>query len=139
VDLYKTYDQDTEVILKSIENTLRYKHLEEHGPRVDTISAEHGLLEPYFTVVPPKNPADDQRQYTLANNGWIWGGDPMVDFASPLSKAYFRREVVAWGDSVKLRYGTSPVCLLFCVCLFLTYLEMIVVVPLFFFFFFSLG
>ena len=41
----------------------------------------------------------------LANNGWIWGGNPLVDFASNKSKAYIRREVIVWGDCVKLRYG----------------------------------
>ena len=42
---------------------------------------------------------------TSFNNGWIWGGNPLVDFASNKSKAYIRREVIVWGDCVKLRYG----------------------------------
>ena len=33
------------------------------------------------------------------------GGNPLVDFASNKSKAYIRREVIVWGDCVKLRYG----------------------------------
>jgi hypothetical protein len=45
----------------------------------------------------------------LANNGWIWNADPLINFASEQSKAYFRREVIAWGDCVKLRYGSKPV------------------------------
>lgn len=44
----------------------------------------------------------------LANNGWIWNADPLVDFAGPGSVAYLRREVIIWGDCVKLRYGQSP-------------------------------
>jgi hypothetical protein len=44
----------------------------------------------------------------MANNGWIWGGSAMEDFAGPASRAYLRREVIAWSDSVKLRYGSGP-------------------------------
>jgi glycogen debranching enzyme len=50
-----------------------------------------------------------------ANNGFIWGGNPSVDFGMPgpmgvadPSCAYFRRELVIWGDCVKLRYGAKP-------------------------------
>ena len=44
----------------------------------------------------------------LANNGWIWNADPLQDFAGPESSAYLRRQVICWGDCVKLRYGNSP-------------------------------
>lgn len=48
-------------------------------------------------------------QWALANNGWIWNADPLVDFAGPNSKSYLLREVIPWGDCVKLRYGASEV------------------------------
>ncbi|KJE96034.1 glycogen debranching enzyme [Capsaspora owczarzaki ATCC 30864] len=44
----------------------------------------------------------------LANNGWIWAWDPIRDFAGPDSQAYLRRQVIVWGDCVKLRYGSQP-------------------------------
>ena len=45
----------------------------------------------------------------VANNGWIWNADPLVDFAGPTSKSYLIREVIPWGDCVKLRYGAGRV------------------------------
>ena len=48
------------------------------------------------------------RMSVLANNGWIWGGDPLTDFAGPSSHACLLREVIVWGDCVKLRYGKQP-------------------------------
>lgn len=50
----------------------------------------------------------DPAKYSVANNGWIWNADPLSNFALPPSKAYLRREVIVWGDCVKLRYGDSP-------------------------------
>lgn len=65
------------------------------------------LVEPYFTRLSPHSQVDPL-VYSLANNGWIWNADPLQNFALPPSKAYLRREVIVWGDCVKLRYGSSP-------------------------------
>ena len=50
----------------------------------------------------------DPSALLLANNGWIWAADPLANFALPPSKAYLRREVIVWGDCVKLNYGAGP-------------------------------
>jgi glycogen debranching enzyme len=64
-------------------------------------------METYFTRIKGKVDAEPDK-YSLANNGWIWDADPLKNFALPPSKAYLRREVIVWGDCVKLRYGESP-------------------------------
>lgn len=65
------------------------------------------LVESYFTRVGAKA-KENPHVYSLANNGWIWDADPLANFAELPSKAYLRREVIVWGDCVKLRYGDSP-------------------------------
>jgi glycogen debranching enzyme len=64
-------------------------------------------VESYFTRLSP-TPSSDPAVYSLANNGWIWNADPLQNFALLPSKAYLRREVIVWGDCVKLRYGLGP-------------------------------
>jgi glycogen debranching enzyme len=64
-------------------------------------------VESYFTRLYRK-PNEDPLKYSLANNGWIWNANPLQNFAQLPSKAYLRREVIAWGDCVKLRYGEGP-------------------------------
>jgi glycogen debranching enzyme len=73
-----------------------------------TRSYRSPLVEPYFTRVDPPSGKLDPLTYSLANNGWIWNADPLANFAQLPSKAYLRREVIVWGDCVKLRYGEGP-------------------------------
>ncbi|OWB79651.1 4-alpha-glucanotransferase activity protein [[Candida] boidinii] len=102
--LYKAYDDDNNEILEQLYNRIKFMFLDDHGPKMGEITEDNPLTEPYFTRFTDK----DGKEWALANNGWIWGGNPLVDFASKDSKCYLRREVIVWGDCVKLRYGSGP-------------------------------
>ncbi|SCV04841.1 LAMI_0H19812g1_1 [Lachancea mirantina] len=102
--LYREYDEDVREILEQLYNRIKYLRIDEHGPSLGEVNNDSPLTEPYFT----RFKAKDGEAYALANNGWIWNGNPLVDFASSKSRAYLRREVIVWGDCVKLRYGSGP-------------------------------
>lgn len=90
-------------IQQQIADRIRFLRLADNGPKWGKVTTKLPLTEPYFTRFTDK----DGKKQALANNGWIWGGNPLVDFASDQSKAYLRREVIVWGDCVKLRYGSK--------------------------------
>lgn len=102
--LYHTYDADNDIICSQLFNRIKYLRLDDNGPKLGEVTLESPLTEPYFTRFDDAN----GKHWSLANNGWIWGGNPLVDFASNVSKSYLLREVIVWGDCVKLRYGSKP-------------------------------
>ncbi len=101
---YKEYDNDVGDIMEQLFNRIKYLRVDDHGPKLGEINKKNPLTEPYFT----RFTAKDGKDYQLANNGWIWNGNPLVDFASNQTKSYLTREVIIWGDCVKLRYGSGP-------------------------------
>lgn len=102
--LYAQYDDDVASIKTQLTDRIRYLRLADNGPKLGPITKKNRVAEPYFTRFTDKH----GKKWALANNGWIWGGDPLVDFASNKSRAYIRREVIVWGDCIKLRYGSGP-------------------------------
>lgn len=102
--LYHEYDCDNDVICDQVYNRIKYLRLDPNGPKLGEVTLFSPLTEPYFTRFQDNN----GKNWALANNGWIWGGNPLVDFASNKLKSYLRREVIVWGDCVKLRYGSKP-------------------------------
>ncbi|KAJ6193393.1 LOW QUALITY PROTEIN: glycogen debranching enzyme [Bipolaris maydis] len=84
-------------ILEQLFNRIK---IDAHGPK---------LGETYFTRLPLNATTKKHNPEALAlvNNGWVWAADAMRDNAGPKSRAYLRREVIVWGDCVKLRYGTD--------------------------------
>ncbi|KAF5316807.1 hypothetical protein D9619_006196 [Psilocybe cf. subviscida] len=107
VPQYKEWEEDTGIALSHVRNRLKYTRLDPNGPKMGDITRENPIVEPYFTRLSPK-PNADPLVYSVANNGWIWDADPLQNFALLPSKAYLRREVIVWGDCVKLRYGNQP-------------------------------
>lgn len=107
---YQAYDSDRIVIMKNIRNRAMFLRLEPHGPKLASITRNLPIVDTYFTRLATndktKNLHADEK--VLANNGWIWNADPLINFAANNSRAYFLREVIAWGDCVKLRYGSGP-------------------------------
>ncbi|PHH62645.1 hypothetical protein CDD81_6791 [Ophiocordyceps australis] len=110
VDLYKEYDGDIKEILDQLYNRIKYMRLDDHGPKLGPINEKNPLIETYFTRLPSNKTTSCHKPGDLAlvNNGWVWAGNALVDNAGPDSRVYLRREVIVWGDCVKLRYGSGP-------------------------------
>lgn len=99
---------------------VRYHRLQADGPKLQEVSAKHPLVPRYFTwACDVENSSlaeveaalySDAGQLCMAHNGWVMDADPLQDFAARAAGArvYLRRELIAWGDSVKLRYGDKP-------------------------------
>jgi glycogen debranching enzyme len=107
--LYKEYDKDVAELLEQVFNRTKYTRLDAHGPKLGEINLKNPLIESYFTRLPKNSTTakHNQEDLALVNNGWIWAANALVDNAGPQSRAYLRREVIVWGDCVKLRYGKS--------------------------------
>lgn len=108
--LYEEYDKDVAEILDQIFNRTKYLRLDDHGPKLGPITEKSPLIETYFTRLPLNSTTKKHKEKELAvvNNGWIWAANALIDNAGPKSRAYLRREVIVWGDCVKLRYGDGP-------------------------------
>lgn len=106
----------------AVENALagvRYERVQGDGPRIRVNDNSHPLFSRYFTP-DEKNLSFEEYEksvYTdagkayMAHNGWVMNADPLNDFALPQpgrGNVYLRRELIAWGDSVKLRFGEKP-------------------------------
>ena len=107
---YKDYDTDVEVIQRQLKDRIKYLRLDDNGPKLGAIGPESAFIESYFTRLPSNatTKKHSPRSLSLVNNGWIWAANALKDHAGPDSRAYLRREVIVWGDCVKLRYGKSP-------------------------------
>lgn len=107
---YREYDDDVAAIMEQVFSRAKYVRLEEHGPKTGDITLQNPLIESYFTRLPVNETTKKHHpdSLALANNGWVWAADVMRDNAGPKSKVYLRRELIVWGDCVKLRYGSGP-------------------------------
>lgn len=99
---YEEFDRDVGAILVNIKNYIKYTRMDANGPQKGRITLENPVVENYFTRLSRSD------EFILANNGWVWDAQPLHDFAAAGSRAYLKREVIVWSDSVKLRYGLCP-------------------------------
>lgn len=103
-------------IASAIDNILagaRYERLQGDGPQYPKVTAEQPFIHRYFLKVDmPENEEIEKEEalmygekgkFVLAHNGWVMNDDPLRNFAEPGSNIYLRRELIAWGDSCKLR------------------------------------
>ncbi|KAI1497217.1 glycogen debranching enzyme [Biscogniauxia marginata] len=110
VPFYEEYDKEIADILQQLFNRIKYVRLDDHGPKLGIINQDSPLIETYFTRLDKSEAPSELKQedLVLVNNGWVWAGNALIDNAGPQSRVYLRREVIVWGDCVKLRYGSSP-------------------------------
>ncbi|KAL8671009.1 MAG: hypothetical protein Q9168_004480 [Polycauliona sp. 1 TL-2023] len=110
VPYYKEYDADVAIIKQQVQDRVRYLRLDHDGPRLGPINKENAFIESYFTRLPLNETTKkhNPKALFLVNNGWVWAADAMKDNAGSSSRTYLRRQVIVWGDCVKLRYGKGP-------------------------------
>ncbi|XP_028968045.1 glycogen debranching enzyme-like [Galendromus occidentalis] len=106
--------------VENVVKGLRYSKVEPWGPKEHEITKNSPLIVRYFL---PNNDSlsdeisaaemeacfqNEKGAYIMAHNGWVMGDNPLRNFALEGSMVYLRRELIAWGDCCKLRYGESP-------------------------------
>lgn len=88
------YDTDVDEILEQLYNRIKYMRLDDHGPKLGPIDDTNPLIETYFTRLPSNDATSKHRPQNLmlVNNGWVWGGNALIDNAGPDSRVYLRRD-----------------------------------------------
>ncbi|KAM9844696.1 glycogen debranching enzyme isoform 1-T1 [Aulostomus maculatus] len=114
---YHIVQQHQEQAANCVVGNVVYERLADHGPKLGPVSRKNPLVTRYFTFPYQEMTLMQELQlldqpdkicHFLAHNGWVMGDDPLRNFAEPGSNVYVRRELICWGDSVKLRYGKGP-------------------------------
>lgn len=109
--------QSWEVILaglRAVMGHVSYERIADHGPKRGLVSPDSPLTTDYFLHLEAdlgwKNEEKfaydpEKSKMLMAFNGWVMSSNPLNNFALKDSQVYLRRELVCWGDSVKLNYG----------------------------------
>ncbi|XP_041133692.1 glycogen debranching enzyme-like isoform X1 [Polyodon spathula] len=114
---YKQLQYHQEQAVNCVLGNVVYERLADHGPKLGPVTRKDPLVTRYFTYRFEEMSLELEEQlmhqsdkacHFLAHNGWVMADDPLRNFAEPGSDVYLRRELICWGDSVKLRYGNNP-------------------------------
>uniref|UniRef100_A0A3Q3XM66 Glycogen debranching enzyme n=1 Tax=Mola mola TaxID=94237 RepID=A0A3Q3XM66_MOLML len=114
---YHIVHQHQEQATNCMVGNVVYERLADHGPKLGPVNRKNPLVTRYFTFPYQDMTLEEEMQlldepdktcHFLAHNGWVMDDDPLRNFAEPGSNVYLRRELICWGDSVKLRYGKGP-------------------------------
>ncbi|CAD5115909.1 DgyrCDS4843 [Dimorphilus gyrociliatus] len=95
---------------------INWRFLDPNGPKCKQVDEDNPLMWNYFRLNKEDMTIEEEEkmmftskgQFCMAHNGWVMGDDPLRNFAESGSNVYLRRELIPWGDSVKLRYGSKP-------------------------------
>ncbi|KAK8860545.1 hypothetical protein M9Y10_012210 [Tritrichomonas musculus] len=101
---YQHFEGIVHDVVNSVMNTFQYNRYDPNGPKLGKVTHKVPLVWRYFSEIQTKK----HGMMPLANNGWVFSSNPTDDFIAEGKECYLRRQVVIWGDNVKLRYGTKP-------------------------------
>ena len=122
---FQQVHDDTSEILQNLKNHIIEERLNPHGPKYTFVDKKTPLFPKYFTTLVEKpfnfeaiklflfdedddfieRPIDGSDNIAVANAGWVMGLENTVDYISEKERVYFRRRLMVWSDSVKLRFG----------------------------------
>jgi len=113
----KQTEELCEKIADNIIGHVKYHFVDSDGPQWGKVTEFHSISVRYFSYPfeDASLKADIERMAVdvdaksiMAHNGWVMGFDAQKNFAESDSMVYLNRELVAWGDCIKLRYGEKP-------------------------------
>ncbi|XP_060528992.1 glycogen debranching enzyme [Cylas formicarius] len=115
-EIVKELSDDLSSAVENVIAGIRYFRVQDSGPKITEITESNPLVYRYFTDYGSPKSLNEHEEimysqngsFLMAHNGWVMNSDPLKNFASPGTKTYIRRELIAWSDSVKLRYGDKP-------------------------------
>uniref|UniRef100_A0A915PA76 Glycogen debranching enzyme glucanotransferase domain-containing protein n=1 Tax=Meloidogyne floridensis TaxID=298350 RepID=A0A915PA76_9BILA len=116
----QTIDGHISAAIGAIMGHISYERVASHGPKKGLITDCSPLVTSYF-LQPPQFSFQSWQEdestlaynpslspHIMAFNGWVMDcSNPLNNFAEFPSQIYLRRELICWGDSVKLNYGNS--------------------------------
>lgn len=115
-DMKNTIGDHLNAAIHNFVANINWRFLDSNGPKCTKVDEDSPLMWNYFTLNKEDMTIEEEEkmmftskgQFCMAHNGWVMGDDPLRNFAEPGSNVYLRRELIPWGDSVKLKYGNEP-------------------------------